>query len=57
MPAPVSAGVRTATARMPRPLGKFGIEKDVERGDLAVADVVQSGSAPDIRGFRGPSRW
>ena len=32
-------------ARVPRPLCKFGIEKDVERSDLAIAnnDDIQSG--------------
>jgi hypothetical protein len=36
---------RQAPWRVPRPLCKFGIEKDVERSDLAIAnnDDIQSG--------------
>ena len=40
-----SLWMRGQAARVPRPLCKFGIEKDVERSDLAIAnnDDIQSG--------------
>jgi hypothetical protein len=40
-----SLWIRGQAARVPRPLCKFGIEKDVERSDLAIAnnDNIQSG--------------
>jgi hypothetical protein len=37
-------------ASMPRPLSKYGIEKDIERSDLAIADNddIQSGVVRDV---------
>ena len=37
-------------ASMPRPLCKYGIEKDIERSDLAIADNddIQSGVVRDV---------